>query len=116
MEGARSRSRVATATGNVTGLVGGAAAVGWRASTATTRAMLVVAVTHSGHAPEVLTDRADGREDAVALCEYGGVYSWRRSGFRPERVTPWPRVSGVELARVEGPDPQALRRRSVTGG
>jgi len=70
------------------------------------RAMLVIAVTHSGHAPEVLTERADGREDGeryanTAVCIPGA------QRFRPERVTPWPRVSGVELARVEGPDPHA---------
>lgn len=105
MEGARTRSRVATATGNVTGLAAGQRlrAEGLDGGEAP---LLVVAVTHKGHAPEVLTDRADAAADDaryanVAVCVPGA------SRFRPERVTPWPRVSGVELARVEGPDPQA---------
>lgn len=109
MEGARSRSRVATATGNVTGL-GAGQRLSVEGLEGDGRAMLVIAVTHSGHAPEVLTGRADerteGRADGAryansAVCIPG------EQRFRPERVTPWPRVSGVELARVEGPDPQA---------
>ncbi|TAK28297.1 MAG: type VI secretion system tip protein VgrG [Myxococcaceae bacterium] len=105
MEGARSRSRVATATGNLTGL-GAGQRLAVEGLDGDERAMLVVAVTHSGHAPEVLTERADGREDGeryanTAVCIPGA------QRFRPERVTPWPRVSGVELARVEGPDPHA---------
>ena len=105
MEGARSRSRVATATGNVTGL-GAGQRLSVEGLDGDERAMLVIAVTHSGHAPEVLTERADGREDAAryantVVCIPGA------QRFRPERVTPWPRVSGVELARVEGPDPHA---------
>jgi type VI secretion system secreted protein VgrG len=105
MEAARSRSRVATATGNVTGL-GAGQRLSVEGLDGADRAMLVIAVTHSGHAPEVLTERADEREDVAryantAVCIPGA------QRFRPERVTAWPRVSGVELARVEGPDPQA---------
>lgn len=105
MEGSRSRSRVATATGNVTGLAAGQRlrAEGLDGEDG---ALLVVEVTHKGHAPEVLTERTDERADDAryanaAVCVPGEVR------LRPERVTPWPRVSGVELARVEGHDPQA---------
>jgi type VI secretion system secreted protein VgrG len=105
MEAARSRSRVAKATGNVTGL-GAGQRLTVEGLDGAERAMLVVAVTHSGHAPEVLTGRTDEREDGeryanTAVCIPGA------QRFRPERVTAWPRVSGVELARVEGPDPHA---------
>lgn len=105
MEGARSRSRVATATGNVTGLSAGQrlSAEGLDGEDA---ALLVVVVTHKGHAPEVLTDRADERGDESRYAN-AAVCIPAAGGFRPERVTPWPRVSGVELARVEGPDAQA---------
>ncbi len=104
MEGARSRSRVATATGNVTGL-----SAGQRLSAegldGDHEAVLVIAVTHKGHAPEVLTDRPDERADESRYAN-AAVCVAAEGGFRPERVTPWPRVSGVELARVEGPEAQ----------
>lgn len=105
MEGARSRSRVATAKGNVTG-VGAGQRLAVEGVDGDDRAVLVVAVTHAGHAPEVLTERADAREDEARYANT--VVCIPAAGrFRPERVTAWPRVSGVELARVEGPDANA---------
>lgn len=105
MEGARARSRVATATGNVTGLAAGQR-LAVHDEDGDAHTLLVVAVTHKGHVPERLTDRIDGQDDG-ARYENAAVCVPATERFRPERVTPWPRVSGVELARVEGPDPQA---------
>ena len=105
MESAQSRARVATATGNVTGLAAGQR-LAVEGVDGDEGAALVVAVAHSGQAPEVLTGRVEGSEGG-ARYENTAVCIPRAQRFRPERVTAWPRVSGVELARVEGMEPHA---------
>jgi type VI secretion system secreted protein VgrG len=105
MEAAESGARVATAKGNVAGLAA-AQRLTVTGVDGGDCAVLVLAVTYAGHAPEVLTDRADERGDEARYANTM-VCIPAAQRLRPARVTPWPRVSGVELARVEGIDPHA---------
>jgi type VI secretion system secreted protein VgrG len=105
MEAAESGARVATAKGNVAGLAA-AQRLTVTGVDGGDCAVLVLAVTYSGHAPEVLTARADERGDEARYANTM-VCIPAAQRWRPARVTPWPRVAGVELARVEGMDPHA---------
>ena len=102
MEASRARAGVATAEGNLV-----AAGAGQRVEVelqGETRTYAVIAVTHRGVAPEVFPAHAE----ATALGDrYRNALELipQDEPFRPERRTPWPRVAGVELARVVGPDP-----------
>ncbi len=101
VEGSRARSGVATAESNVVGVGAGQRLRVERDGDAATWA--VIAVVHRGHAPEVLA--ADHTsEDATDRYANTVECLSTETPFRPQRRTPWPRVSGVELAHVEGPE------------